>query len=390
MRPRLKRAGWTRDDDTLRVVVDRRDHLEIPDADGAVERLLHLLRAGGRSVAELAEALDDPSRPVTSGDVLAGLDVLDGAGLVEDGDHLGGLASDQRTRHISNLAFFEPFASLETSSEDFQRRLLDSHVLVLGAGGLGGNAVQNLAGLGVGRLTLLDRDVVEPGNFARQFVYRWADIGHSKVERAAEWVRAFDPAIDVRAISGEIDSAETLARLLDELNPDLVVSGIDKPRLIDQWVNAACVGHGVPFIRGGMFVTEGLVFSVAPGRSGCLDCVAPDDSMGDPVLARELDNVRIYAEEVQINRGIGPVATLLGSLVAFEALRYLTRFEPPVYAANMMWIDFAAGCALRQEPWERNVDCAVCSDRVSSAPEAVRDEDRDPARRERQVNPVLP
>lgn len=369
MRPQLKRVGWTRDDDSLRLVMDRRDYLEIDDANGTVELLLELLRVGGRTVLELADDILRSGRQVDSDDVLAAVTVLDGAGLVEDGDRRGGLDPGQRERYFSNLAFFEPFSSLQTSSADFQRQLLDSHVLVLGTGGLGGNVVQNLAGLGVGRVTLLDRDVVEPRNFARQFVYRWDDIGRPKVERAAQWVRAFDPAIDVRAISGEIDGAEALSQLLDDMHPDLVVSGIDWPRTIDRWVNAACVAHAVPFIRSGMFVTEGVVYSVDPGRSGCLACVPPGDPDADAVLARELDNARIYAEEVRVNRGIGPVATLLASLVAFEALRYLTRFEPPVYPANPLVIDFAAGCSTRQKPWDRNPSCAVCA--ANAAPDAA-------------------
>lgn len=366
MRPRLKRVGWSRDDDTLRLVLDRRDHLEISDTDGTVERLLDLLRAGGRTIAQLSEELSRPGQAVPSADVIAAVGALDAAGLVQDGDHLGGLTPSQRERYFSNLAFFEPFASLDTSTEDLQRRVVNGHVLVLGAGGLGGNVIQNLAGLGVGALTLIDRDVVEPRNFARQFLYRWDDIGRPKVERAAEWVRDFDPAVDVHVIRGEIDSADTLARLLEQTRPDVVVSGIDKPRDVDLWVNAACVAHRVPFIRGGMFVTEGLVFSVDPGNGGCLGCLTPDSSEGDMVLARELDNIRIYAENVRVNRGIAPVATLLASLVAFEALRYLTGFEPAAYASNRLWVDFAAGCATRREPWQRNPSCLVCA--ASTAP----------------------
>jgi len=341
--------------------MDHRDHLEIDDADGTVERLLELLRAGGRTIADLSAELSRHGHFVPPDDVVAAVGALDAARLLQDGDRLGTLAPSRHERYFSNLAFFEPFASLDTATEELQSRLLDCHVLVLGAGGLGGNVVQNLAGLGVGRMTLMDRDVVQARNFARQFLYQWEDIGRPKVELAAQWVRAFDPAIAVQAISGEIDSADALSRLLEDARPDLVVSGIDQPRGVDLWVNAACVTSGVPFVRGGMFVTEGLVLSVDPGKSGCLDCTTPENTGGDPLAGRDLDNARIYAEEVRINRGIGPVATLLSSLVAFEALRYLTRFEPPAYAGNLLWIDFAAGCATRREPWARNPNCSACA-----------------------------
>jgi molybdopterin/thiamine biosynthesis adenylyltransferase len=68
--------------------------------------------------------------------------------------------------------------------------LREAHVLVLGVGGGSSNVLMGLVGLGVGRFTLVDGDDVEPWNFARQFVYRHVDIGRSKVDRAAEWVRS--------------------------------------------------------------------------------------------------------------------------------------------------------------------------------------------------------
>ncbi|MFD1542799.1 ThiF family adenylyltransferase [Nonomuraea guangzhouensis] len=68
--------------------------------------------------------------------------------------------------------------------------------------------------MGVGRFTLLDRDRLEPRNFARQYLYRSADLGARKVARAAEWVRAFDPAVEVETIDTSIDGPQQLVELV--------------------------------------------------------------------------------------------------------------------------------------------------------------------------------
>jgi molybdopterin/thiamine biosynthesis adenylyltransferase len=363
-RPQLKGVVWERVDAELRVMYDRREQLLIADPDGTVEALLGLLREGGRTTGELAATLSTTRGPVTATDVRAAVELLDEYGLVEDGDRLGGLSPAEAERHFSNLVFFESFASLARSREDFCRTLRDAHVLVLGTGGLNSNTLPHLCGLGVGRLTLLDRDAVEARNFARQYLYRWSEIGTRKVTRAADWVRAFDPSTEVEAIDTGIEGPEQLGELLDRLRPDVVASGIDHPAQVDSWVNAACVPRGVPFVRGGMWVTEGLVWSVDPGRSACLECASvpePEDAAADDDMATVLAGLLLHdTRQPRTNRGIGPVAGLLGALGAFEVLRYLTGFEPPAYAANSLVIDFAAGCSMRQHAWPRNPACTVC------------------------------
>jgi molybdopterin/thiamine biosynthesis adenylyltransferase len=212
----------------------------------------------------------------------------------------------------------------------------------------------------VGRLTLLDRDAVEPRNFARQYLYRWSDIGASKVAVAADWVRAFDPAVKVEAVEAEIDGADAVAELLDRFAPDAVMSGVDSPNGIDAWVNSACVSRWTPYVRGGMWVTQGLIRSVDPGVSACLDC-PPDAAGNDQLQVQERAAIALFGEKPRTNRGIGPVAGLLGSLCAFEVLRYLTRFEPPAYAGRPLSIDFAGGCAMRQaDQWQRDPSCPTC------------------------------
>ncbi|MPZ25411.1 MAG: hypothetical protein GEV12_02920 [Micromonosporaceae bacterium] len=381
MTPRLKGVVWQRDGEQLRVVYDIRDYFLLADPDRTVETLLELLREGGRTVAELADVFAERGVPVPVDDLAAAVELFDSHGLLEDEQRLGRLDQPERERFFSNLAFFESFASLARSREDFQQTLRDAHVLVLGTGGLNSNTIPHLCGLGVGRLTLLDRDTVELRNFARQYLYRHHDIGARKVLLAAEWVRGFDPAIKVEALDAGVDSAAQVGELLDRLAPDVVMSGIDSPPEVDDWVDAGCVSRGVPYVRGGMWVTQGLVWSVEPGVSACRACGRtggdrPDATPEAGPVANEGAVFALYADKPRTNRGIGPVAGLLGALCAFEVLRYLTRFEPPAYAGRPIIIDFANGCAIRQDdPWLPAPDCPQCGvDRPGARPDRTPDQ----------------
>jgi molybdopterin/thiamine biosynthesis adenylyltransferase len=364
----LKPLGWQRIESGIRIVLDPKESVELADEDGSVAALLTLLAEGRHDVDGLFHALNPAFPAVSREDVLDAIEALDELRLLEDRDQTGDLTEAERLRHFSNLAFLRTFSTLDASAETMVRQLRDAHVLILGVGGLGSNVLQNLCGLGVGRLTLVDRDDVEPRNFARQFVYRAQDIGRPKIERAAEWVREFDPQIRVRTIRADFAGAAEVAEVLDSTRPDAVCAAVDDPAEIDQWVNAACVRAGVPFVRGGMTVTEGVIWSVNPGHSACFACPTdPDDSSG-----RVTNSVLHRQGVARMNRGAGPVATLLGSLVSFEILRYLTGFTAPRYAGATTVIDLAGDCGLTITARPRQPDCPVCGSELPAAqPEAV-------------------
>jgi molybdopterin-synthase adenylyltransferase len=353
--PKLKNAVWERIGDDLYVVSEPETQIVLSDPDGQVELLLELLREGTRDTPELGAALADRRLPTTASEISAAIAALDELRLLVDAAAAAPLSENQAERYFSNLAFFTTFASLERSPASFQRTLLDSHVVFLGTGGLGSTAIQAMTGAGVGRMTLLDADAVELRNFARQYLYRTEDIGLPKVERAAAWVQAFSPETDVRVISRWIGGPDDVADLL--LEADLVISGVDQPAGIDLWVNEACVAAGVPYVRGGMIAQRLAYWSVDPGRSPCMACHQHEISANAPEHGIAAERRRTELERV--NRGIGPVASLVGALVAMEALRYLTGFAPPIAAGCERFVDFASG-EQEVQRWARWADCPVC------------------------------
>jgi molybdopterin-synthase adenylyltransferase len=355
--PRLKALTCVAEGSRVIVSVDPLKRVELADPTGSVLALLRLLAEGTRDAAGLAAELTAGGTAVTVEEVHASLTSLDGLGWLEDAAADPLLTEYERERHFSNLGFFEGFSSLSRSRESIQARLRASHVLVLGVGGLGSAAAQNLVGLGVGRLTLLDCDTVELRNFARQFVYSAAQIGRPKVELAAEWVRAFDPGVRVAAVQRKVTGPDAVAPLLAGV--DFVVQAIDTPAEVDLWVNAACVDAGVPFVRGGLGHLQGVYWSVDPGRSACRQCL---DSYRTRVAAEdEVQAWRPVIERETFNRGIGPVATMLGALMAMEALRYLTGIRAPVAAGTYQLIDFSSDCHISTDGWPRDPHCPVCA-----------------------------
>jgi molybdopterin-synthase adenylyltransferase len=359
MIPVLKGTVWERAGEQLILMSDPARVFTLEDPRGELEALLGALSEGHLDVNGVTSALRQRFSYLNSGDVANAIKTLDEMGLLLDSSDRGYLTRDQRHRFAGNLAFFEPYATTSRGCESMQKTVMSAEVTVLGTGGIGSTVVMNLAGLGVGKLTLLDADRVEPRNFARQFLYRNRDLGRSKVERAAEWVGEYDPRIAVRVEERWIHGPEDIVDVIQY--SDLVVCAADRPAFhLDSWVNTVCVSAGVPFIRGGMRVTDGIYYSVDPGVSPCQECeyrglVAKEEMPGAAGAP-----ARLLRSLPQVNHGIAPFASMVGSHVAMEALRYLTRFTEPVSAGVLHVLDMLDGGKESCHPWPADPGCSVC------------------------------
>ncbi|MCK2214887.1 ThiF family adenylyltransferase [Actinomadura sp. ATCC 31491] len=355
MRVALKECEWETTGEDLLVVFDAREAMTLSDPEGQVAALLSELRRAPQTAAELSVSLAGHGFRLTEEDVGRGLAGLDSLGLVEDADGraLGDPAEDER--HFSNLSFYGTHAALGRHRAAFQRSMREAHVLVLGVGGGGSSLVQCLAGLGVGELTLVDQDRVESRNFARQFLYHHADLGLPKAERAAAWVREYDPSIKVRPVERWVSAPEDLADLVQGV--DLIAGGLDGHPHANLWANEAAVRAGVPYVLGGANRSQLMYLSVDPGRTACLACDyadRPAEDTSEGVAYRIVENMKLS------NPLTGPMAMQVGSLLAFEAQRYLTGYEPPRAAGYRVTLDLREGLTPEWQPLPRNPDCEVC------------------------------
>ncbi|MGH6787715.1 MAG: HesA/MoeB/ThiF family protein [Novosphingobium sp.] len=192
-----------------------------------------------------------------------------------------------------------------------QVALSRAHVVLIGCGGIGSPALQYLAGAGVGRLTLVDSDVVEASNFQRQTIYAEVDLRRPKAEAAAEWVRRFDAALEVRGHVGRV-GGETLPPLLEDAT--LVLDGCDNfaTRLA---VSDACVKAGVPLTSAALGRFQGQVANFAghlPGES-CYRCFVGDAFDNDDCDSCAEDGV------------LGAMAGMVGAFAAMQAIRIILQ-----------------------------------------------------------------
>jgi molybdopterin/thiamine biosynthesis adenylyltransferase len=190
-----------------------------------------------------------------------------------------------------------------------QVALARADVVLIGCGGVGSPALQYLAAAGIGRLTLIDDDVIEASNLQRQTIFREADLGRAKAEVAADWVQAFDSAIEVRAHVGRVGGGN-VAPLLE--GATLVLDGCDNfaTRLA---VSDACVQLGVPLTSAAIGRFQGQVANFAghlPGQS-CYRCF-----VGDAFDAEDCDTCA--ADGV-----LGAMAGMIGAFAAMQAIRVL-------------------------------------------------------------------
>ena len=190
-----------------------------------------------------------------------------------------------------------------------QVALAESHVTLIGLGGIGSPALQYLAGAGIGRLTLIDDGDVELSNLQRQTIYTKRDIGHSKAVSARRWLANFDSAIEVDVRDDRITRDNAGALVADA---GLVLDGTDNfaTRLA---VSDACVIMGVPLLSAAVGRFQGQVAAFAghlPGQA-CYRCY-----VGDAFDADDCDNC---ADDGML----GAMAGWAGSFAAIQAVRIL-------------------------------------------------------------------
>ena len=306
---------------------------------------------------ELVDELDRHGYRLTRQEVDTAIGQLDDLGLLEQADGDDTLDPSSVARHRSNLRFYDLFSDLDRTSADFHRAARRSHVLLLGAGGLGSGVLQSLVGLGVGRVTLVDIDVVEVGNLARQFLYGSASIGRKKVDAARDWALAYSPETEVVALDRRVTDARSIIEIAGDAQ--LVVCAIDTPDDVHLIVNQACFALDVPYVAGGLFHSTLAYWSVQPGSSPCRRCLdlhQRDEERTRPA-ARPGDRI---SEAEQVNRATGPVVQLAAGLLGLEAMRYLLRIEPPVAAATYQVVELADGMHTSRSAWTQHEECELC------------------------------
>ncbi|MEF8812808.1 MAG: molybdopterin-synthase adenylyltransferase MoeB [Halovenus sp.] len=225
-----------------------------------------------------------------------------------------------------------------------QAALLDSSVLVVGAGGLGTPVIQYLAAAGVGRLGIADADVVERSNLQRQVIHGDADIDRPKVDSAAEFVAKLNPDITVERHEMRV-TPETVTDLISDY--DVVVDASDNfpTRFL---LNDACVLADKPLSHGAVYRFEGQATTFTGGRP-CYRCLfpeaPPEGSIPDCATAGVL----------------GVLPGTVGAIQATEVIKLLIG-EGDTLDGRLLIYD-ASNMTMETVPLKARPDCPVCGTR---------------------------
>ncbi|MBW2484005.1 MAG: HesA/MoeB/ThiF family protein [Deltaproteobacteria bacterium] len=188
-----------------------------------------------------------------------------------------------------------------------QERLLKAKILIIGAGGLGSPAALYLAAAGVGTIGIADYDEVELSNLQRQIAHTTNDINRTKVESAAEKMRAINPDVMVRPHLESL-SGDNIREIIKGY--DFIIDGSDNfPTKF--LINDACIFANIPFSHGGVLRFDGQTMTILPGKSACYRCIFTKPPPQDAVPTCSQAGI------------LGAVAGMLGTIQAAEALKYV-------------------------------------------------------------------
>lgn len=224
-----------------------------------------------------------------------------------------------------------------------QRALKEAKVLVIGAGGLGAPALLYLAAAGVGRIGVIDPDIVELSNLQRQVIHTDARQGMPKVFSAQKAISALNPMVELRPYHRAL-TAEIAPDLFADY--DLILDGTDRFET-RAMVNRAAVGSGRPVIAGAISAWEGQVTLYDPaGGAPCMACVFPNAPK--PGMAATCAETGV----------IGALPGVIGSMMALEAVKEITGAGQGL--RGRMLIYDALHAETRSVTLKRRADCPVC------------------------------
>ena len=246
------------------------------------------------------------------------------------------LSKDQKRRYSRHTL-------LPEVGEEGQARLLDSKVLLVGAGGLGSPAALYLAAAGVGTLGIVDFDVVDESNLQRQILHNFERIGVAKVESARETLQALNPDVKIEPYMERL-GADNVLDIMSGY--DIVVDGGDNfpTRYL---VNDASLHLRIPVVHGAIFRFEGQASVFHPYEGPCYRCLFPQPP--PPELAPSCAEAGV----------LGVLPGIIGSIEAMEAIKLILGIGEPL-VGKLLTYD-ALTQEFRQLKLRRNPDCPACS-----------------------------
>ena len=222
--------------------------------------------------------------------------------------------------------------------EEGQRRLKAATVMVSRIGGLGGLVAYELAAGGGGRLVLAHAGKLKPSDLNRQLLMRHDALGQARIDTAVESLKALNPRLEIVAVPANVTEANA-AKLVGRADVVVDCAPLFEERFA---MNAACVRLAKPMVECAMYETEVHITSFAPGKTGCLRCLYPE----------EPDD---WKRRFPV---IGAVSGAVGCLGAMEAIKIITGLGEPLFN-RLVTCDLRA-MTFNSVRLRQRLDCPVC------------------------------
>ena len=257
----------------------------------------------------------------------------------------GGLTAEQADRYARHLM-------LPEVGEKGQRKLLESKVMVIGAGGLSSPAALYLAAAGVGTIGIVDFDLVDASNLQRQILHSTERVGAPKVESARRTLNAINPDVEIIAHRARID-ASNAESLLEGY--DVIVDGSDNfpTRYL---INDASLRLGIPVAHGSIFRFDGQASFFVPYQGPCYRCIFPEAP--PPELAPNCAEAGV----------LGVLPGVIGSIQATETIKHLLGIGESLNGRLLVYD--ALDQSFTEVKARRRPDCPACAD-PDSPPDLV-------------------
>ena len=230
---------------------------------------------------------------------------------------------------------------LEEIGYQGQQRLRAAKVCVVGVGGLGNPITTRLVAMGIGKIRIIDRDVIELSNLHRQTMFDETDVGQVKVEVAAKKLQKLNPDVQIESLPISINDYTALDAVE---GCDLVIDALDSVNA-RYALNKACVEKNIPFVTGAAVGVSGQAFTILPGKTACYSCMFPaldEDSM--PTCSIE---------------GVHPsILSIIGGIEVAEAVKIIIGKTPSladkILHVDLENLDFVMTRTFRAD------ECPVC------------------------------
>ena len=262
---------------------------------------------------------------------------------LKDGDEIYILPAVAGGSELSSkdLERYSRQVMLEEIGYEGQLKLKNAKVCVVGVGGLGNPIVTRLVAMGVGKIRIVDRDVIEMSNLHRQTLFDESDIGQVKVEAAAKKLRKMNSEVLIEALPVSVNDY-TAFDVVEGC--DIVIDALDSVNARYS-LNKACVKKNIPFVTGAAVGVAGQVFTILPNQTACYHCVFPSlDENSMPTCSTE---------------GVHPsILSIVGGIEVAEAIKILIG-RTPTLANKLLYIDLD-NLDFSSAEFKKVNECTVC------------------------------